>query len=103
MNQIKQKPFQEMTAAELRKATKEFDQEFIADKARLMNATERARNRRLRRRRGRPRIGKGTEKINVCLERGLLASVDRFAKEKGIRRSALIAQALASVIKRKAG
>ncbi|MGD0769365.1 MAG: hypothetical protein ABSB42_14375 [Tepidisphaeraceae bacterium] len=92
-----------MTTAELRRATKEFDREFIADKARPMNAAELARNQQLRRRRGRPRIGKGAEKINVCLERDLLASVNRLAKEKGIRRSTLIAQALASVIARKAG
>ena len=92
MKKRRQKRFQEMTTAELRQATKEFDREFIADKARPMNPAERARNRQLRRRRGRPRIGKGAEKINICL-----------AKEKGIRRSTLIAQALASVVGRKAG
>jgi hypothetical protein len=101
---IKRKPkrYQEMTTAELRQATKEFDQEFIADKARPMNAVERARDRQLRGR-GRPRMGKGAEKINVCLERDLLASVNRLAKEKGIGRSTLISQALASMIGRKAG
>ncbi|MGD0540856.1 MAG: hypothetical protein ABSB33_04985 [Tepidisphaeraceae bacterium] len=103
MKKRRQKRFQEMTTAELRQATKEFDREFIADKARPMNAAERARNRQLRRRRGRPRIGKGAEKINICLERDLLASVNRLAKEQGIRRSTLIAQALASVVGRKAG
>ncbi len=103
MKQRQQKRFQEMTTAELRRATNEFDREFIADRARPMNNAERSRNRQLRRRRGRPRIGKGAEKINVCLERDLLASVNRLAKEKGIRRSTLIAQALASVIARKAG
>jgi hypothetical protein len=97
------KRYQDMTTAELRKATKEFDQEFIAEKARPMNAAERIRNRQLRRRRGRPRVGLGAEKINVCLERNLLASVNRLAKEKGIGRSALIAQALALVMGRKAG
>jgi hypothetical protein len=103
MKKRSQKRFQEMTTAELRRATKEFDREFIADKARPMNNAERARDRQLRRRRGRPRIGKGAEKINVCLERDLLACVNQLAKEKGIGRSTLIAQALASVVKRKAG
>jgi hypothetical protein len=102
MKKNSKKRFQDMNLAELRKATKEFDQEFIADKARPMNAAEQKRDRQLRRHRGRPRVGKGAEKINVCLERGLLESVNRLAKEKGIGRSTLIAQALASVIGRKA-
>jgi hypothetical protein len=50
-----------MTLAELRDATKEFDQEFIAEKARPMNAADRARNRELRR--VRPSENKDTEKI----------------------------------------
>jgi hypothetical protein len=103
MKKHKPKRYQEMTTAELREATREFDQEFIAEKARPMNAAERARDRQLRRRRGRPRIGRGAEKINVCLERDLLTSVNKFAKKNGIGRSALIAQALAMVIGRKAG
>jgi hypothetical protein len=103
MKKRRKKRFQEMTTAELRRATRQFDREFIADTARPMNATERARNRQLRRRRGRPRIGKGAEKINVCLERDLLASVNRLAREQGIGRSTLIARALQSVIGRKAG
>ena len=65
MKKHKPKRYQEMTTAELREATKEFDQEFVADKARSMNAAERARDRQLRRRRGRPRIGKGAEKITA--------------------------------------
>jgi hypothetical protein len=97
------KRYQDMTTAELREATKEFDQEFIAEKARPMNAAEKARDRQLRRRRGRPRIGKGAEKINVCLEPDLLASFNRLAKQMGIGRSALIAQALAEVTGRPAG
>jgi hypothetical protein len=56
MKQQGPKRYQDMTTAELREATKEFDQEFIADKARPMNAAERARDRQLRHRR--PRIGK---------------------------------------------
>ena len=99
----RKKRYEEMTTAEFREATKEFDREFIAERARPMSAAERARDRELRRGRGRPRIGKGAEKINVCLERDLLASVNRLAKERGIRRSTLIAQALAQVIGRKAG
>jgi hypothetical protein len=78
----KQKPYQEMTTAELRAATREFDEDFVADRARPMNKAERARWRQLRRPgRGRPRIGAGAQKINVCLERGLLAEVKAVGQE----------------------
>jgi hypothetical protein len=50
-----------MTLAELRDAAKEFDQEFIAEKARPMSVAESARNRELRR--VRPSEYEDTEKI----------------------------------------
>ena len=54
------KKYWEMNKTELAEATKEFDQEFIADKARPMTPTERKEEQRARRR-GRPRVGKGAE------------------------------------------
>jgi hypothetical protein len=95
------KKYWEMNKSELAAATKEFDQEFIADKARPMTAAERAEERRARLRGpGRPKIGKGSQKIHITLERGLLANTDRMARQKGLGRSELIAQVLASVIGR---
>ena len=95
------KKYWEMNKAELAAATREFDQEFIADKARPMTAVERAEERRARMRGpGRPKIGKGAQKIHITLERGLLQDADRMAKQKGLGRSELIAQVLASVIGR---
>lgn len=95
------KKYWEMTKAELAESTKEFDQEFVADKARPMTAAERAEEKRARR--GRPKIGKGSRKIHITLERGLLAEADKFARQQGLARSELIAQALASIVARKAG
>jgi hypothetical protein len=68
------KKYWEMNKAELAKATREFDREFVADKARRMNASERAEERRARRR-GRPQNGKGSKKIHITLELGLLRAV----------------------------
>jgi hypothetical protein len=55
------KKYWEMTQTELAHATREFDQEFIADKARPMTARERAQEHRARRRcaGGRARSMKG--------------------------------------------
>jgi hypothetical protein len=91
------KKYWELNKTELAEATREFDQEFIADKARPMNARERAEERRARRR-GRPRVGKGSQKLHITLERGLVEKADKYAKQKGIGRSELIAHALAGAI-----
>lgn len=96
------KKYWEMNKAELAEATREFDREFIADKARPMTPPERAEERRARRR-GRPRVGKGAQKIHITLERGLVKEADRVARKNGWGRSELIARALAAAIGRKAG
>jgi hypothetical protein len=93
------KPYWEMNTAELREATKQYDQEELglpgkpltpADKQLLAKA----------RRRGRPVVGQGAEKIRVSLERGLLKQADKEAKRLHISRSELIAQGLRSVLKK---
>jgi hypothetical protein len=96
------KKYWRMTQTELADATREFDQEFIADKARPMSVRERAQDRRARRQ-GRPRIGKGSQKIHMTLERGLVKQADKFARQKGMPRSELIARALAAILRPKAG
>jgi hypothetical protein len=95
------KKYWEMNKSELAEATREFDREFIADKARPMTPAQRKEEQKARRR-GRPRIGKGAQKIHITLERGLVKEADRLAKQKGLGRSELIARALAVIIGRKA-
>jgi hypothetical protein len=95
------KKYWDMNKAELAEATKEFDREFAAYKGRPMTPAERKVDQRARRR-GRPRIGKGAQKIHITLERGLVKEADRLAKQKGLGRSELIARALAVIIGRKA-
>lgn len=50
--------------------------------------------RQIKRRRGRPRIGKGAKRVQITVEGALLKSVDRFARARGISRSELISQGL---------
>ena len=93
-----------LNAAELARATREFDRErepaFLppppAEKRRhdaLMRA--------VKRRRGRPRVGAGSKRVQITMERSLLNQADRFARSHGLSRSELIAQCLISVVSRK--
>jgi len=95
MKKKKTKPYTEMNTRELAEATREFDEEFVADRARPMNAAERKEHRRAAKRgRGRPRIGAGAERINITIERDLLARADALAADRKISRSEMIASAL---------
>ena len=77
----KQKPYDQMTTAELQEATKEFDQEFVADTfGPLSPANHAAFQRALRR--GRPKVGGGAKRINISIERSLLKKTDALAKRE---------------------
>jgi hypothetical protein len=91
---------EDMTAAELVAATKAFDKSFIFEKARPLNRAERAQERRLRR--GRPRIGKGSKKISVSIESGLLKKADTYARKNGVNRSKLITDFVVDGLARRA-
>lgn len=88
----------EMNTAELRDATKEFDQEFVGDTFRPATPVEQARFERARRKRGRPRVGMGSKTISVTVEAQLLAETDRLAKRLHLPRAALIARGLQAVV-----
>jgi len=92
------KPYWEMTTAELREATKEFDEDNVADTFGPPTPEQRAQDRRARRKRGRPRIGKGSKTIAVTVERSLLTQTDRLAKKLQVPRAVLIARGLQAVL-----
>jgi hypothetical protein len=96
----RRKKYWEMTAAELEKSTREFDQDFAFLKGRPLTQAEKALHERALRR-GRPRVGQGAEKIRVSIERELLAEADAYARKRGISRSELIAEGLKTVIRRR--
>jgi membrane protein involved in colicin uptake len=96
------KPHQQMNAAELAEATKEFDREFVADTFGPLSMAGKAAHHRAGAKIGRPRSGKGSKRINITLEQGLLQETDRLAKRIGVNRSRIIAQSLAVTLARKA-
>jgi hypothetical protein len=93
-----QKPYWEMTTAELREATKEFDAEFVP--TRPLTPAMKARLRRARMKRpGRPKVGKGSRAVMVSMEESLLNKADALAKKQKISRSELIARGLRILLK----
>jgi hypothetical protein len=71
-----------------------FDEPFVVDRSRALTAAEQEQWRRVKRKRGRPRVGQGFKRISVSIEQGLLKRVTKFAQEAGISRSKVIAKAL---------
>jgi hypothetical protein len=110
MNQIPKKTrrYQDMSKAELRRATKQYDAEMIdvpsvkpptALAARHAQAMKRAKA--AARRPGRPTVGAGATAVLVSIERRLLDEANKYAKAKGMSRSELIALGLQTVMKKK--
>jgi hypothetical protein len=94
-----QKPYWEMTTAELREATKEFDREDLKPSAVPVPPEEYARLKRaMKRGRGRPKVGEGTKSVLVTIEQGLLRKADALAERERSSRSQLIAEGLRRVL-----
>jgi len=92
------KPITQMMTKELSQATKEFEREFVADSFGPPGPTAREQWRRAKRKRGRPRQGRGVKVISISVEKGLLSRCDTFAKRLGITRAALISRGLRAVL-----
>ena len=92
------KPYTEMTTAELREATKEYDAPTTGNKlpGRPLTAAQRARFERARKR-GRSRNGHGSKVISLSVEQGLLKLADSRAKAEGISRAKFFERALESM------
>lgn len=93
------KPYWEMTTAELREATKQFDKEFIGDKARPLTPEMKARWERAKAK-GEPpqKNGNAEAHIAVCLDKALLKRCTALAKKKRLSRDALIARGLRALL-----
>ena len=98
----KKKPATQMTADELAEATAEFDREFVSDEFSPCGADAAGKWRRVKRKPGRPRQGRGAKVISVSLEKELLAQADRLAKRKKVSRASLIARGLRAVLEAEA-
>jgi len=89
---MKKKPYWEMTPAELAEATKQFDTPMVVDKSRPVTPSEQERWKRVKRKRGRPKVGRGFQRVSVSIEKSLLKRITAHAKERQITRSGLIAE-----------
>src|SRR5436305_1283119 len=91
------KPYWEMTTAELREATKQYDRTRLAAPKPLSPAMK-ARWERAQKRMGRPRVGKGAKRILITVEGGLLERLDQYVKASGSNRSATITRGIEALL-----
>src|SRR5712692_7184692 len=89
-------PYWAMTTAELREATKQFDEEFVADRSRPLTRKERALWEEMKAHS--PRTENGQEIITVRLDKSLLDQCMALAKKKHLSRNALIARGLKALL-----
>ncbi|HEV3079587.1 MAG TPA: hypothetical protein VGY66_07400 [Gemmataceae bacterium] len=92
------KPYWEMTTKELTEATREFNEEFVADKARPLTPQMQLRWQRAKARTRRTENGVGEKTIAVRLDKNLLQRCTALARKKRISRNALIAQSLKALL-----
>jgi hypothetical protein len=92
------KEFLKLSAAERKKATAEFDREFVADTFQPLSPKERAQWSKAKRKPGRPKVGKGSKVISLSIEESLLKQCDSLAKKLELSRASLVAIGLKALI-----
>ena len=95
----KPKPFNKLTTKQLAVATREFNQEFIADTFLPLDAEAKKRHARAKRKPGRPPRGKGAKVVSVTVERSILDQADAFARKHHLTRAALVEMGLRLVMR----
>jgi hypothetical protein len=92
----KKKPYWEMTTAELREATKEFDEEFVFERTKPLTPEMKARWDRAK---AKDKAAKnGEQTISVRLDETLLKRCAALARKKRLSRDALIARGLRALL-----
>jgi hypothetical protein len=87
----------EMSRSELDEIAAEFDREFVADTFGPPPPEILARLRRMKKR-GRPRVGAGSQAISVTVEKTLLRRIDQVARRRRTTRAQLIGRGLRAVL-----
>ena len=87
-----------MTTAELREATKQFDEEFVSDKGRPLTSEEQALWAQVKAKGESHRNGKKDQTIAVRVDKALLKRCTALAKKKRLSRDALIARGLRALL-----
>ena len=97
MKMKRSKPYWEMNSEELADATREFDREGTILRTKPLS-TDMRRKWAKAKKRGRPKVGGGAKRVLISMETSLLAQADKLARQRGIGRSELIAEALKTVL-----
>lgn len=92
------KPYWEMTTAELGEATRQFDEEFVAEKSRPLTRQEQALWDQVKAKSSATANGQSAATITVRLEKKLLKRCTALAKKKRLSRDALIARGLRALL-----
>lgn len=103
MTRPKRKSLLQMTAAELARATVEFDREFVIDSFGSPDVPAKKRLASARRMPGRPRRGRGVRVISLTVERSLLERTDKLATKLKVSRARLVEIGLRQVLRATAG
>ncbi|HEX5447528.1 MAG TPA: CopG family transcriptional regulator [Pirellulales bacterium] len=94
MTQANSKKYWQMSARELAAATADFNEPLIVDRSRPLTAREREQWKQLKRKKGRPKVGKGHQRVSISIEKDLLKRATALAKKRKLSRSRLVALAL---------
>lgn len=92
------KAYWEMSTSELREATKQFDEEFVGDKAQPLSPEMKAQWERAKTKGELLQKDKAESQIAVRLETALLKRCTALAKKKRLSRDALIARGLRALL-----
>ncbi len=95
---MKKKEYWELSTEELAAATIPFDEPFVAEKSRPLTSEERKQWQRVKRKRGRPKVAQGFQRVSLSLEGGLLKRATALAKKRRITRSQLFTLAIEAVL-----
>jgi hypothetical protein len=87
-----------MTTAELREATKQFDEEFVAEKSRPLTPEEQALWEQVKAKSLRGGDGETEQTITVRLDKSLLDRATALARKKRLSRDALVARGLRALL-----
>ncbi|HBI42670.1 MAG TPA: hypothetical protein DDY78_07410 [Planctomycetales bacterium] len=92
------KPYWEMTTAELREATKQFDEEFVAEKSRPLTPEEEALWERAKAKLPSAEDGQNEQTVAIRLNKVLLDRCTALAKKKRLSRDVLVARGLRALL-----
>jgi hypothetical protein len=92
------KPYWEMTTAELREATKQFDEPFVAEKSRPLTAEEQALWESVKAQPSGAENGQTEQTVTVRLDKTLLDRCTALAKKKRLSRDVLVARGLRALL-----